>query len=119
MKRTIAALALVPVLALGATACSEQDQKEANEAASDAGSAAQSAGEDAASAAEDAASAASDAAEDVDWEGYADDTQQKIDDWAAEDNCSNLNDYVEELDPDQDGELITYVKDKIAEAGCA
>lgn len=130
MKKTIAAMLLVPALSFGFAGCSESDQdkagdtaskavEEGGEAANDATSAAGDAASAATSAAADAAEEAKQAADDVNWDGYADDTQKKIDDWAAEDNCSGLNDYVTQLDPNQDGDLITYVKAKITEAGCA
>lgn len=102
MKRSLAALAVVVAL----TGCSavndavDDAQRQANSAATKAGQ-------------------LTEAAKAVNWDQYPQQTQRRIQRYVARDNCHGLNRELTALDPGQDGELISYLKQVVASLGCS
>ena len=97
--RTTIALLLAAVLGAGFTACAET-----NDAIDDA---------------QERASRAVEDARDVDWRAYPDDVRKKVEDAIAAADCEGLDEQLDKLDKGKDSELVAFLKDQIAEAGCA
>lgn len=96
--RTTIALLLAAVLGAGFTACAETD--------------------DAIDDAQERASRAVVDARDVDWGAYPDDVREEIEEAIADADCEDLDEQLDKLDKGEDSELVAFLKEQIAEAGC-